>query len=253
MTAADHYERLLAEHYTWMLGGDVEAVAAAQAELLRRLGLGAESGATAFDLGSGCGPQTLALAELGYTVTAVDTSAALLDELTELAERRGIAADIRPVHRDIRGTLPELAAAGSVAAVVCMGDTLPHLPERADVPELIANVAEALRPGGSFVVTYRDLTAELDGANRFIPVRGTADRVLTCFLDYVDEDTVMVHDLLHTRDGDGWRFAAGSYPKLRLSPRWLAEQCRKAGLDIRHDEVGPGGMRILHAVCRRTR
>ncbi|MFD3425349.1 hypothetical protein [Nocardia fluminea] len=38
-TAADHYDQLLAEHYTWMPGGDIDATAAAQADLLRRLGL----------------------------------------------------------------------------------------------------------------------------------------------------------------------------------------------------------------------
>ncbi|MDW6066266.1 hypothetical protein SAZ11_61450 [Streptomyces sp. FXJ1.4098] len=61
-TAAEHYDDLLAEHYTWMLGGDIETVAAAQAELLRGLGLVAppEENTTAVDLGCGPGPQALA-------------------------------------------------------------------------------------------------------------------------------------------------------------------------------------------------
>ncbi|ATL68340.1 class I SAM-dependent methyltransferase [Nocardia terpenica] len=249
--AAEHYDRLLAEHLTWMLGGDIEALATAQADLLRRLGLGArpEERATAVDLGSGSGPQTLALTRLGYaSVTAVDTSTALLDELADHARRSGAGDAVHLVHSDIRGVLPGLADAGSVAAVVCMGDTLPHLLARSDVVHLVSEVAEALRPGGSFVVTYRDLTAELHGPDRFMPVRSTADRILTCFLDYVDDDTVLVHDLLHTRQQDGWILTTGSYPKLRLSHRWLSEQCRAAGLAIRHDDAGPGGLRTLHAV-----
>ncbi|MEU5023374.1 class I SAM-dependent methyltransferase [Streptomyces milbemycinicus] len=250
-TAAEHYDGLLAEHYTWMLGGDLETVAAAQAELLRGLGLAAPPGenTTAVDLGSGPGPQTLALARLGFTsVTAVDTSAALLDELREHAKRSGTAEGIHPVHGDIRGALTRLTSPGSVAAVVCMGDTLPHLSSRTDVQELITDAAKALRPGGSFIATYRDLTHELIGPDRFIPVRSTADRILTCFLDYLDEDTVQVHDLLHTRRDDGWQLKAGSYPKLRLAPEWVNEQCRMAGLDIRHDEVDPRGLRVLHAI-----
>lgn len=35
-TAIGHYARLLAEHYTWMLGGDIAAVAEGQARLLDR-------------------------------------------------------------------------------------------------------------------------------------------------------------------------------------------------------------------------
>lgn len=250
-TAAHHYEHLLAEHYTWMLGGDIEAASAAQTDLLRIAGLAArpEEPAIAFDLGCGPGPQTLALARLGFTsVTAVDTSAALLAELADHVERCGLASVVHPVHRDIRGVLPSLAAADSVAAVVCMGDSLTHLPDRAAVRELIADAAEALRPGGSFVVTYRDLTPELHGGDRFVPVRGTADRILTCFLDYLDEDTVLVHDLLYTRHGDTWNLTTGSYPKLRLPHSWVAGRCRAAGLDIRYDDTGPGGLRLLHAI-----
>ncbi|MFE3961059.1 class I SAM-dependent methyltransferase [Nocardia sp. NPDC059091] len=252
MTAVDdHYDRLLAEHYTWMLGGDIDRVANTQADLFRRLGLAARPSdrASAVDLGCGSGAQTLALAHLGYeSIAAVDTSAALLDELTENAKRLGYESVVQPTHRDLRGVLPDLATAGSLAAVVCMGDTLPHLPGRADVVGLIADVAEALQTGGSFVVTYRDQTVELPASNRFIPVRGTADRILTCFLDYVDEDTVLVHDLLHTWDGCGWNLMNGSYPKLRLSYQWLTEKCRAAGLDVHHDDNSPCGMQILHAV-----
>ncbi|NEY30621.1 methyltransferase domain-containing protein [Streptomyces sp. PRKS01-65] len=249
--AADHYDHLLAEHYTWMLGGDIETAAAAQADLLRELGVAAppEEDARAVDLGCGPGPQTLALARLGFTsVTAVDTSAPLLGELMEHARRSGAAQAVRPVHGDIRGILPRLTTRGPVAAIVCMGDTLPHLPARADVQELIADIAKALRPGGSFVATYRDLTRELHGADRFIPVRSTADRILTCFLEYVDEDTVRVHDLLHTHHGGTWHLKTGSYPKLRLRPQWLTAQCRAAGLDVRRDEAGPRGLRVLYAV-----
>ncbi|MFE0451701.1 class I SAM-dependent methyltransferase [Streptomyces sp. NPDC058914] len=250
-TAADHYDRLLAEHYTWMLGGDIEAVATAQAELLRGLGLTArpEDEVAAVDLGCGPGPQCLALARLGFTpVTAVDTSAVLLDELMEHARRSGTAETVRPVQEDIRGALPRHCAPGSAAVVVCMGDTLPHLPARADVRKLITEVAEALRPGGSFVATYRDLTRELHGTERFLPVRGTDDRILTCFLEYVDEERVLVHDLLHVRQEGAWHLKTSSYPKLRLSSRWLTEECRAAGLAVRHDDTGPRGLRVLHAV-----
>ena len=105
------------------------------------------------------------------------------------------------------------------------------------------------------MATYRDLTRELHGPERFIPVRSTGDRILSCFLDYQGEGTVLVHDLVHTRRPDGWQLAAGSwqletssYPKLRLSPQWLTDRCRTAGLDLRHHAAGPRGLYVLHAV-----
>ncbi|MBU3064120.1 class I SAM-dependent methyltransferase [Nocardia sp. NEAU-G5] len=250
-TAAEHYDHLLAPHYTWMLGGDIDATVTAQFDLLHRLGLTvcAEDQAAAVDLGCGPGPQTLALVRLGYaSVIAVDTSAVLLAELRNHANRHGVNRVVRPLHADLRGALSSHATPGSVSTVVCMGDTLPHLPSRADVQRLITDVALALRSGGSFVVTYRDLTAERRGTDRFIPVRHTDDQILTCFLDYVDQDTVMVHDLLHTRLDGTWHLHTGRYPKLRLPHQWLADQCRTAGLDVRHTETTPHGLQILHTV-----
>jgi SAM-dependent methyltransferase len=245
-TSADHYDRLLAEHYTWMLGGDVHEVADRQAALLAELGLAGTENDTAVDLGCGSGAQTLALARLGFSpVIAVDTSRRLLDELVSYVRD---AEAVRPVHGDIRTVLPEAAEPGTVAAVVCMGDTLPHLPSKADVPVLLGHVSCALVSGGHLVVTYRDLTAELRGTDRFIPVRSSDDRLLTCFLEYRDEDTVIVHDLLRTWTNGSWQQLASSYPKLRLASSWLVEQCRAAGLDVRHDAADSRGMRILHAV-----
>ncbi|WP_419992468.1 class I SAM-dependent methyltransferase [Streptomyces boninensis] len=245
--ATDHYEHLLAEHYTWMLGGSIRSLARKQAGLLWELGVQPRTeDDAALDLGSGPGPQSLTLAWLGFaSVTAVDTSSRLLDELREYAAE---APAIRPVHADLRTAVPQAAAPATAAAIVCMGDTLTHLPDRRDVPALLADCARALRPGGHLVLSYRDLTAAPSGTDRFIPVRSTDDRVLTCFLEEYDADRIMVHDLVHTWSPDGWELHVGSYPKLRLAPAWLAGQCRAAGLRVRHAGAGPRGLQILQAV-----
>lgn len=244
-TAANHYDQMLARHYSWMLGGDIPTVAAEQARLLENLGITPALGTTAIDLGCGPGNQALALAALGFTrVLAVDTSDRLLDELVALA---GDDPAIEPVNADLRTVLPHIAEPGGAAVIVCMGDTLTHLPDKRDVTVLLGQAEQALADGGALVITYRDLTRLPSGTDRFIPVRQSPDRLLTCFLECIDDDTVLVHDLLHIRSGGTWKQQVGSYPKLRLAHDWLADRCRAAGLDIRHDDVGPGGMRVLHA------
>lgn len=55
-TAGAHYQNLLARHYTWMLGGDLEAAAARERQVLEDLGV--RTGTVAVDLGCGPGPQT---------------------------------------------------------------------------------------------------------------------------------------------------------------------------------------------------
>lgn len=242
--ATDHYDRLLAAHYTWMLGGDIAAAARTQAGLLRDLGVLPESaGALAIDLGCGPGTQALALAELGYSpVVAVDTSRDLLDELSANA---GDLSAIQPSHADLRDAL---SGHDRAAAVVCMGDTLTHLPGKDDVRALLRDAARVLVPGGQLVLSYRDLTSPLVGTGRFLPVRATEDRIMTCFLEYTDSETVMVHDLIHTRCGDKWTQEVSSYPKLRIGAAWLTRSCQEAGLAVRHDTTGPGGLRVVVAV-----
>ncbi|MEU9028618.1 class I SAM-dependent methyltransferase [Streptomyces sp. NPDC048383] len=249
-TVSEHYDRMLAAHYTWMLGSDIHAVARDQAELLRGLGVGPETvGDAAIDLGSGPGPQTLALAHLGFsTVTAVDLGQVLLDELVGHADTAGFAGTVRTVRANLLDALPHVAGPDTAAAIVCMGDTLTHLPSRADVRSLLDSVACVLRPGGHIVVTFRDLTGELRGDDRFFPVRSTEDQLLTCFLECVDDDTVMVHDLLHTRSEGKWLLQVGSYPKLRLASDWVSGEARRAGLQVQHAAAGPRGMRVLHAI-----
>ncbi|WP_030620288.1 class I SAM-dependent methyltransferase [Streptomyces sclerotialus] len=248
MTAAtDHYDRFLAAHYTWMLGGDIAALAADQLRVLSDLGVRpATDDALAVDLGCGPGTQSLALAELGFSrVLAVDTSEALL---SELADRATDLPAVRPLHADIRDVLSAHARPAGVAAVVCMGDTLTHLPSKKDVTSLLADVSRHLVGGGRLVLTYRDLTTPLTGTDRFLQVRATENRVMTCFLEYVDEDTVMVHDLIHARCGATWALQTSSYPKLRISSAWLSEQCRAEGLDIQHSAVDSRGLHTITAI-----
>jgi len=231
----DHYERLLAAHYSWMRG-DFAAAVADQRALLERLGVAPGVGGRALDLGCGPGAQSIALADLGYAVTAVDTSPALLNEL----ERRGGDRPITTVLADLR-RLTDFAA-GDLDVIVCMGDTLTHLETLSDVTRLCGAVYHLLAPGGIFVTTFRDLSEPLTGLDRFIPVRQDADRIMLCFLEYHERqaDTVIVHDLLYDNRDGGWTLRKSCYPKLRLGAAWVAGQLEEAGLAVSHHERHAG-------------
>lgn len=194
----------------------------------------------AVDLGCGSGAQSLALADLGFDpVLAVDTDPTLLAELaTHTADRPAV----RTVQADAVAATADLDA-DSVAAAVCMGDSLLHLPSTDAVTDMIRGAARALAPGGALLLTYRSLADELHGTDRFLPVRSDPDRIMLCFLEFTGPDTVEVHDVIHTHTPDrSWTMTASSYPKLRLTPGWVAEQLADAGLEIDHHTQGPSGM-----------
>ncbi len=237
MSAVDeHYEHLLAQHYFWMFGVSFEERVNEQKAFLSNALEPLESApedTLAVDLGCGPGFQTIALAQLGFSpVIAIDSSSALLDELRSHIGNLPVKTE----KADLR-TLPTIVPAGQATVIVCMGDTLTHLPRRADVATLFRDVFESLRPGGMFVITYRDLTKELFGTDRFIPVRSDDDKLMTCFLEFENADSVVVHDLVHVRQGVGWSLNKSSYKKLRLGVAWVSEELSKAGFEILSEDL----------------
>jgi 2-polyprenyl-3-methyl-5-hydroxy-6-metoxy-1,4-benzoquinol methylase len=233
-TFEDHYAGHLGPIYTWMIG-DLDAAFSRSDAELDGLPMPLRAGGTAVDLGAGFGLHAIPLARRGFSVVAIDTYDPLLKHL----EARKGSLPIRTVNANLLAFRAQVAV--PVDLIVCMGDTLTHLPDRSSVESLFADVAANLNSGGLFITTFRDyVSAPLQGDARFILVRGDEERILTCFLEY-GESTVIVHDLLHQRERDSWRLRVSSYPKLRLSPLWVVERLCALGLVVLRDTV-PGGM-----------
>lgn len=243
-SAQEHYENLLADHYEWMCGLPFEAKVAEQKTILDEFVGKDLAGGLAVDLGCGSGFQSVALSDRGYRVLAIDTSEKLLRHLSARTGSRNIVTK----HADLR-ELDSLVSPTSVEIAVCMGDTLTHLSSRSEVSNLFQSVARALKPGGRFVITYRDLASvELLGLDRFIPVRSDERRVMTCFLEYETVETVIVHDLINLRDDDGkWTLHKSSYKKLRLPGKWVIAELSASGLAI----SGPSEGRLITIAATR--
>ena len=236
-TAAEHYDAHLGRVYGWMLGDLDAAYRRAVAELHdmdvpKRTGL-------ALDLGAGLGLHSVALAELGYQVVAIDGCGELLQELLR---RRG-ARPIEVVQGDLCAFANALPAPCDV--ILILGDTLTHLGSFAAVDALLDDVARNLNAGGLFAATFRDYASRtLSGDERFILVRRDEERVLTCFLEY-GEHTVAVHDILTERRDQEWVQRVSSYPKLRLAPDSVMAKLQSLGLKARRETAPSGMVRIV--------
>jgi SAM-dependent methyltransferase len=240
MTAAsvsDHYERILSPVYAWMVGGVEAAFESGTAEL-EQLDLRLPAGARVVDLGAGFGMHAIPLARMGARVLAIDSSASLLAEL----DRHSAGLTVQSVRDDLlsfRSHVQEKAD-----AILCMGDTLTHLPEHTNVDYLIQEVADLLAPDGRFVLSFRDYTTPLEDEQRFIPVRSDERRILTCFLDY-DADMVTVYDILYEREGDAWETRVSSYRKLRVAPDHVIGSLESLGFEARRETGARGMVRIV--------
>lgn len=224
-SAEEHYEKLLAQHYTWMRGG-FDSKVREYGRVLEDLGVSTGRGGKALDLGAGSGFQTAALAGQGFRVVSLDSSEALLREL----RGRTLGREVRTVLGDMRDA-GAYAAEAPFAAAVCMGDTLTHLGSFDEVSTLIGHVHDVLEEGGRLVLEFRDYAAELEGVDRAIPVRLDEDRIMITFLEY-EALHVNVHDVVFLKQAGDWTTHKSAYKKLRVSTEKVIESLVQAGFRL---------------------
>lgn len=229
MTAKEHYDKHLGRVYSWMLGDFHERVAEQKEYFLDRKILPAGN-KLCFDLGAGNGIQSLALADLGFTIKAVDFNKQLLEEL---AANKGLHP-IDVVEKDILTFLNETAE--SPELIVCMGDTLTHFTGYDEVIKIIRKISNVLPKKGKLVVSWRDLSEERKGTDRFLQVRSDDTRTLISFLEYFPI-YVCVHDILIEKISGRWRQTVSAYPKLRIAVPVFRETLRDHSVAVVHTEV----------------
>ncbi|MEF2145478.1 MAG: class I SAM-dependent methyltransferase [Desulfovibrionaceae bacterium] len=232
MNVQEHYQRLLAEEYDFVFGGFTENSANAAA-LLGRLNLQPSLSGRALDLGCGPGYYAAPLAQAGYSVQALDWEPTLLASLAD----RCAGMDVVSVRADMREFVAHCK--GPVELVLCMGDSLAHLTSSAEVSALLRQAAEVLEPGGRLLLSFRDQSRALIGADRFLTLRSDAQRIFSCFIEFAEE-SLEVTDILHVRQGQEWAVRKSAYRKTRLTGGQVEAMCRAAGLEVelRVNEAG---------------
>jgi SAM-dependent methyltransferase len=232
-----HYDAFLAGCYSWISGGAEEQVRKNR-YFFSSHGITAGDNPVAIDLGAGCGFHSVPLAGLGYSVTAVDFCGSLLDEL------RSYAGDL-PIQTIQSDILNFSSWSGRhPALIICMGDTLTHLPAPADVEDLIRQCYSELNPGGRLVLSLRDYSREPEGGVAVIPVMRSEDRIFLCRLEY-HADTITVQDILYSSGQGFWERTAGNYTKIRVAPEILTRMLNRTGFRNEYSAVNNGMIEVF--------
>lgn len=140
-------ENLLTDNpalYERAFPGNGDANAGFVTDLIARFGTGQAH--TVLDAGSGTGRDAARLTALGYSVRGVDSS----EQMVRYARTRhpGVPFEV--------GDLRTLTTTAPVDVLTCLGSTLLHLHDTADVLTALRRFADCLRPGGLLVLELRN-------------------------------------------------------------------------------------------------
>ncbi len=233
-----HYETHLADQYTWMSGGLKKKLDENRAFLKFHL-MTPKLTQKALDLGCGPGFQTIPLAEEGFTVTAVDQSEKLLQEL----EKNKGDFKITAVNADFLKYIEDCPT--DFELCVCMGDTLTHLPDFNSVIQFFKNLYRLLVKDGQVIFTFRDLSEPLIELDRFIQVKADENMILTCFLESERGEYVRVHDLIYLKGPEGWELRKSFYRKLKMAKSWVTAKLKENGLNVVYQTESRGFVTLI--------
>ncbi len=209
-----------------------------------------EAGAQAvLDAACGSGGHALWLAQQAYRVAGADVSPLMID----LARRKAAEArlDVPFVVADLADlppwppSLPGKGEFGSPPlrgeglgegfdAVLCLGNSLPHLLTQADLVDALRGMADVLRPGGTLVLQNLNYDLRWQRRPRWFAAQGgvlDGQEVLVWrFADYdAPAGRIAFHIALFRKAAAGWQVEVHTTPHRPLFQADLAAALAEAG------------------------
>ncbi len=186
------------------------------------------------DAACGTGMHAVALAQRGYEVAGADLSAGMVERARANAAAVGVDARFEAAGF---GALSGTFAPGGFDAVLCLGNSLPHLLTPADLSAALADFGACLRPGGLLLIQNRNFDAVLGRGERWMepqPHReGESEWLFLRFYDFEPNGRLTFNLVTLRREG------AGAWSQQTTSTRlWPLRQAELAtALETTFDDV----------------
>ena len=167
---------------------------------LKRIGA-----ARVLDSACGTGQHALALAERGLKVVGTDSSASMI----EVARANGAGNPNARFEVSAFGHMYQ-SVGGGFDAVLCLGNSLPHLLDAESVAETLADMAACLQPGGLLIIQNRNFDRVVAQRERWMEPQshreGDSEWLFLRFYDWEPSGLVGFNMVTLQRDGsEQWR------------------------------------------------
>jgi SAM-dependent methyltransferase len=188
------------------------------------------------DAACGTGWHAIALAQKGYRTAGCDSSPAMIEQARANASKARV-----PVRFEVAGFVRMGVFSEIFDAVLCLGNSLPHLLSREALADALARMRARLHRGGVLILHNLNYDLRVKKRPRFFSANGKADALVWRFADYGPE-FITFHTAVFERKTEGenpekisWAVQVNSTLQRPLLERDLDEALAKAGFaDVRH-------------------
>ncbi len=191
------------------------------------------------DAACGTGQHTIALAKLGYSAAGADIS----PEMVHIAKLHAAQTGISSIPFKIAGfgQLQQAFARENTPtqfdALLCLGNSLPHIIDEASLAQALADFHACLRPGGVLLIQNRNFDAVMVNQTRWMEPQAYREEkrewLFIRFYDFEADGLIRFNILTLTREGAGtWQ---QRHTHTRLMPqrmRMLVRAIESAGFRV---------------------
>ncbi|MGA9405897.1 MAG: class I SAM-dependent methyltransferase, partial [Bacteroidota bacterium] len=194
ITTVSHFYDTLAYDYDTMTGFDKRFIHEKPFFhlLVQRFGI-----TTALDAGAGTGFHSLLLGQFGVHVTALDVSKKMLERVK--AHAKDLHQKIYVIESDFQDLTHKLNK--KFDAVLCMGNSLPHLLTYKELVQSLKNFFTVLQPGGVLLLQLLNYDRILKNKERIQSVKEAEGVTFVRFYEFHKD--YVVFNILRLKKEDG--------------------------------------------------
>jgi SAM-dependent methyltransferase len=186
------------------------------------------------DAACGTGMHAITLAQLGYRAAGADISAGMIERARLNAAEVGVEVEFQAAGFGELASAFENQGLLPFDALLCLGNSLPHLLRPAELAAALADFAACLRPGGLLLIQNRNFDAVLAQRSRWMEPQshqeGEREWVFLRFYDFLSEELIHFNILtLRRTGGKGWEQQVISTPLRPLRLEEMSAALRSAG------------------------
>jgi glycine/sarcosine N-methyltransferase len=191
------------------------------------------------DAACGTGMHAIALAKRGAAASGADLSSGMIRKAKQNAQEAGVNVRFEAAGF---GSLAQTFGPESFDAILCLGNSLPHLLSLTDLNAALADFASCLRPGGVLVIQNRNFDAVLANHERWMEPQAHQENgmewLFLRFYDFGPEGLINFNIVTLTRGtGEDWSQRVSSSLLYPLREAELVQGLNGAGFQ-RTDRYG---------------